>query len=215
MNFHQIDIDRWNRKPYFEHYIKEGKCSYSVTANLNVTALLNGLRKKNMKLYPAFIYMISRVVNSHIEFRTAFNDKGQLGYWEQMMPTYTIFHKEDKTFSAMWTEYSSDFSLFYKNYLQDIDRYGDKKGLWVKENVPAHTFSISALPWVSFTGFQLNLYNGEYLLPIITLGKYFSDGETVCLPISLQVHHAVCDGYHVSMFINELQKLADSFEEWL
>ncbi|CEH28098.1 chloramphenicol acetyltransferase [Aneurinibacillus migulanus] len=215
MNFYRIDMDRWSRKPYFEHYMKESKCSYSITANLNVTTLLDRLQNKKVKLYPAFIYMVSRVVNSHTEFRTTFNDKGQLGYWDHMIPNYTIFHKEDKTFSAMWTEYSNDFSLFYKNYQCDMEQFGDKKGLWAKENVPVNTFSISSLPWVSFTGFNLNLYNEEYLLPIITGGKYFSDGKEILLPVSLQVHHAVCDGYHVSTFINDLQKLADSCEEWV
>jgi chloramphenicol O-acetyltransferase type A len=195
--------------------MKESKCSYSITANLNITKLLDMLRSKEVKLYPAFIYMVSRVVNSHIEFRTTFNDKGQLGYWDQMRPCYTIFHKENNTFSAMWTEYSNNFSLFYKNYQFDSEQFGNKKGLWARENVPANTFSISSLPWVSFTEFNLKLSNGEYLLPIITGGKYFSDGKAVFLPVSLQVHHAVCDGYHVGMFLNGLQELADSCEEWL
>lgn len=27
------------------------------------------------------------------------------------------------------------------------------------------------------------------------------------IPLSIQVHHAVCDGFHVCRFINELQEL--------
>ncbi|SDX34447.1 chloramphenicol O-acetyltransferase type A [Marininema mesophilum] len=216
MSFNRIDIDRWGRKPYFEHYMKESKCTYSITVNLNITTLLNMIRNKNVKLYPVFIYMVSRVINLYTEFRTSFNDKRQLGYWDEMSPSYTIFHKEDHTFSVTWTDYSNDFSLFYKRYLRDLEQFGNKKGLWSRGELPANTFSISFLPWVSFTGFNLNLYNdAEYLLPIITGGKYFSVGEEVFLPVSLQVHHAVCDGYHVSIFVNDLQKLVDSCEEWL
>ncbi|PTM58544.1 type A chloramphenicol O-acetyltransferase [Desmospora activa] len=216
MNFYRIDLERWSRRPYFEHFMNENKCSFSLTANVNVTTLLQQLRNKNLKFYPAFIYMVSRVVNKHVEFRTAYNQQGQLGYWDQMIPNYTIFHKEDRSFSAIWTEYSSNFLRFYENYQHDMEQYGNKKGLWVKENVPANTFSISSLPWVQFTSFNLHLYKGEeYLLPIITNGKYFSAGKEILIPVSLQVHHAVCDGYHVSMFINDLQMLADRCEEWI
>ncbi|RCK12069.1 hypothetical protein DT075_15550 [Bacillus licheniformis] len=66
--------------------------------------------KKKIKLYPAFIYIVSRVIHSRPEFRTTFDDKGRLGYWEQMHPCYAIFHQDDQTFSALWTEYSDDFS---------------------------------------------------------------------------------------------------------
>ncbi|MCY9309347.1 type A chloramphenicol O-acetyltransferase [Bacillus inaquosorum] len=214
MNFQRIELEQWHRKRYFEHYMKAGKCSYSITANINVTGLLNKLRDKKVKFYPAFIYMVSRIVNAHPEFRTAFHD-GQLGCWEQMNPCYTIFHQEDQTFSALWSEYSHDFPRFYQNYVRDIERFGDKKGLWAKENIPANTFSVSSIPWVNFTSFHLNLANSDHLLPIITNGKFFSDGKETYLPVALQCHHAVCDGYHAGVFINELQKLTDSCREWL
>jgi chloramphenicol O-acetyltransferase type A len=35
------------------------------------------------------------------------------------------------------------------------------------------------------------------------------------LPFSLQVHHAVCDGYHASRFIEDLQELVNTCNEWL
>lgn len=97
-----------------------------------------------------------------------------------------------------------------------MEQYRDTKGLFVKENPPPNTFPISMIPWASFSGFNLNIVNeADYLLPIITGGKYTEQGGRVLLPVSLQVHHAVCDGYHASMFFKELQSLADSFEDWL
>ncbi|MGI6833678.1 MULTISPECIES: type A chloramphenicol O-acetyltransferase [Bacillus] len=215
MNFQTIDLDTWYRKSYFDHYMKEAKCSFSITANVNVTNLLAVLKKKKIKLYPVFIYIVSRAIHSRPEFRTTFDDKGQLGYWEQMHPCYTIFHQDDQTFSALWTEYSDDFSRFYRQYLQDAERFGDKKGLWAKPDIPPNAFSVSSIPWVRFTNFNLNLDNSEHLLPIITNGKYFSEGGETFLPVSLQVHHAVCDGYHAGAFMNELERLAADCEEWL
>ncbi len=85
-----------------------------------------------------------------------------------------------------------------------------------KLNESANTFPISCIPWVSFTGFNLNIQDdGTYLTPIFTFGKYFEQNNKTFIPISIQVHHAVCDGYHTSRFINEVQELASDFQTWL
>ena len=77
-------------------------------------------------------------------------------------------------------------------------------------------FNVSCIPWSSFTGFNLNLQNGyDYFLPIFTIGKYFSDGGKMRLPLAVQVHHAVCDGYHLSRFMNGLQTWMDAFPQEL
>ena len=53
------------------------------------------------------------------------------------------------------------------------------------------------------------------MLPIITFGKYFEQTGRVLLPVALQLHHAVCDGYHAGLFVSELQRFADHCKEWL
>ncbi len=85
-----------------------------------------------------------------------------------------------------------------------------------KTGEPANTINVSSIPWVNFTGFNLNIYNdATYLIPIFTLGKYFQQDNKILLPMSVQVHHAVCDGYHTSRFFNEAQELASNYETWL
>ena len=215
MKFHVIDREDWNREQYFEHYLKL-KCTFSMTVNVDITMLLEEVYKKGIKFYPVFIYLISRVVNNHKKFRTCFNDEGVLGYWEEMIPSYTIFHKDDKSFSSIWTDYSGDFRTFYKNYEDDMRCYASVHGFFTKENIPPNVFPISSIPWTSFTGFNLNINNDEnFLLPIITCGKYFNEGNKVMLPVSLQVHHSVCDGYDASKFIEDLQQLSNTCNDWL
>lgn len=216
MNFHPIDMENWGRKPYFEHYLHAARCTFSMSANINITPLLPVLRAQGVKLYPAFLYMVTKTVNAHREFRTCYDQEGRLGYWESMVPLFTFFHKDDCTFSAMWTDYSDDFNRFYQNYLEDMRRYGDVKGFRAKDNEPPNTLSVSCIPWISFTGFNLNIFgDGRYLLPIVTSGKYFEQNGQTLLPVSLQVHHAVCDGYHAGVFINELEGLAQHCGDWL
>lgn len=218
MKFNLIDKENWSRKPYFDYYMNNIKCTYSMTANIEITDLLMQVKRNNIKLYPILIYMTSKIVNNHEELRTSFDEEGNLGYWESMSPSFTIFHKDDESFSNIWTEYSDDFKTFYNNCLQDIGKYSNVKKLFAKENQPKNTFPVSCVPWFSFTGANLNVYSdgkSPYLLPIITYGKYFAQRAKSVIPISLQMHHAVCDGYHATRFLNELQAMAHNFKEWL
>lgn len=92
-----------------------------------------------------------------------------------------------------------------------MERYGNAEEMMAKPNPPENTFPVSMIPWTTFEGFNLNLKNGyDYLLPIFTFGKYQQDNGKYYIPLSVQVHHAVCDGFHTSRFINELQELLDT-----
>ncbi|BFH69806.1 hypothetical protein J27TS7_57990 [Paenibacillus dendritiformis] len=37
MNFHPIDMENWGRKPYFAHYMHAARCTFSMSANINIT----------------------------------------------------------------------------------------------------------------------------------------------------------------------------------
>lgn len=57
---------------------------------------------------------------------------------------------------------------------------------------------MSMVPWASFEAFHLNLQKGyDYLPPIFTMGRFHEEGGKVLLPLAVQVHHAVCDGFHL------------------
>jgi len=216
MNFNPIVIDNWSRKTYFEHYLNHVRCTYSMTANIDITRLYAEHKSIGVKMYPAFIHMITSVVNRYSEFRTCFDSEGKLGFWDHMSPSFTIFNEEDKTFSSIWTPFSEDFKEFYDRYLEDTEKFKNAKELFPKTNEPSNTFPISSIPWVSFMGFNLNVYTeGTYLLPIFTMGKYYRHDEKILLPLSAQLHHAVCDGYHAGVLFNELQLLADGCKSWL
>lgn len=204
MKFTLIDVKNWDRKEYFEHYFSNIPCTYSMTIKLDIT----NIKTKNQNLYSTMLYFIMRVINQHQEFRISFNKEGELGIYDKMLPSYTIFHEDTETFSSLWTECFDDYNDFYKAYKKDIMEYGDKKGIMAKPNMPENSFNVSMIPWTSFESFNLNLQQGyNYLLPMFTMGKYYQENERYMLPLSVQVHHAVCDGYHVCRFINELQNL--------
>ena len=205
MAFHKIDLENWPRKEFYQHYIEEVVCGYSICVNLDITPL------QGVRLYPAMLWLLTGTVNEFEQFRTHLSENG-LGYFDTMNPGYTIFNREAKNFSAIWTEYCSDYAEFEKRYADDVAQYQSSTCFAPKEGRPENTFDVSMIPWTTFTAFNLNIYNsGKYLLPIFTMGKYFDKDGRRYLPLAIQVHRAVCDGYHVSCFVERLQEKINSF----
>lgn len=216
MRWIKIDLEQYPRREHYEHYLHRVRCGYGMTVQIDVTEVVHLAKEKGIPFYAAEIYMLSRVVNAHPEFRMCRNENGELGYWESSNPSYTVFHRDTETFSSIWTEYSSDFREFLQNYREDAAQYGNCHAFDAKPGQTPNMFNVSSIPWAHYTDFHLDLFDGgDYLLPIFTLGKYEGREERLFLPVTAQVHHAVCDGFHLSRFMAELQALADSAGEWL
>ena len=58
MEYRVIDRSNWQRKEYFEHYLKVVPCTYSITTKLDITAI----KKQRLKLYPTMLYCITKIV---------------------------------------------------------------------------------------------------------------------------------------------------------
>mgnify|MGYP005770112441 FL=1 len=206
MNYTVIDMDAWPRRERYEHYMRAVPCTYSMTVKLDITSL----RRRGLRLYPAMLHLITGEVNRHEQFRMELRESGELVLYERMEPCYTVFHKETGTFSNLWTEYCEDYPLFLGRYEEDLRRYGQSEAFMAKPGLPENSFTVSMLPWASFEGFNLNTTDFTYLIPIFTMGRFYTEGGRIRLPLAVQVHHAVCDGYHTCLFIDGLQNAIDS-----
>lgn len=200
-----VDVSRWQRKEHFEVFQSIGQCTFSQTVQLDITALLKCVRKQGWKFYPTMIHLIARLLNKHAEFRMAMKE-GELVTWDVIHPSYTLFHKQTETFSSLWSDYHEDLHHFLKTYSEDVARYRDNLAYFPREEFIENLFFVSANPWVSFTSFDFNVANiNNFFAPMLTIGKYYPQGDKVLMPLAVQVHHAVCDGFHVGRLINELQ----------
>ena len=207
MHFEPIDLSHWERAEYFTHYLSEIPCTYSMTVRLDVT----GVKQSGKKLYPAMLYALAKAVNAHPEFRMALDADGKPGVYDRMHPSYTVFHKDTQTFSNLWTVFDEDYAVFCQNYQQDMKTYGGIHRMDAKTGLPENSFTVSMLPWASFEGFHLNLQKGyTYLEPIFTIGKYTGQNGRYTLPLAVQVHHAVCDGFHACRLVDDVQATLDS-----
>ena len=146
--FYLLDPEKWERQKHFEYYMQMIPCGYTVTVRLDVENLYQQVKKCGLKFYPAFIYCTGKVVNEKREFKMGVDQEGRPGYFDVMHPNFTIFHKDDHTFSDIWSYYDDDFQTCYQNIINDMETYKDVKGPKGKEGQPPNFFCISC-GWIS------------------------------------------------------------------
>ena len=100
MKFTPIDLQNWPRGQMFYYFSQMAPTSYSLTVDLDVTALLEILRAKGQKFFPAYLWLVTKCLNQQQEFKVAYQGE-TLGYYETLTPLYASFHEDDKTFSLM------------------------------------------------------------------------------------------------------------------
>lgn len=205
------DIEKWERREHYNYYTQRLKVQFSLTSSVDAAKLLESCHARNIKFYPALIYCVTKVVNQMDNFRMFRNAQGDLCVWDKVVPNYTIFHKDDKTFSDCWTDFSYDFETFYKDIVSDMKKYENVKGIKAKAGQPANFYCVSCVPWITFSGYSTQTVASETppLFPIITIGKYEQENGKMKMPVNLTIAHAVCDGYHASQFFQKLQEEMD------
>lgn len=217
LTFTPIDLGTWSRGEIFYYFAQMAPTGYSLTAELDVTRMRAVLKAAGFKFFPAYLWLVTRLLSEQTEFKLAQVD-GRLGYYNVLTPLYAAFHEDDKTFSLMWTEYDDSFPAFHAAYLADQREYGAHHGILAKAGQlpPPNAYTVSCVPWVSFEHFAVHSYeNKPYYFPSVEAGKFRERDGKLCLPLSITCHHAATDGWHVGLFLDALQEEADRFEKHL
>ena len=212
MNYTKVDIDEWSRGSLFQFYIEKMRIVMSLTVDINVAPLITYTKKNALKFYPAMIWVVSKVINSHDEFKYSWDTDGNLIRWDSISPSYTIFNRDDECFSKFVTEYTDDIFEFYQRTVDDQRKYQEERA--IIGNQPQNFFDVSCLPWVKYKHFDVYVFDeGKFLAPVLTWGKYEVQNGNALMPLTMNIHHAVADGFHLSRFFNEVQELIDSYVE--
>jgi len=213
LQFTPIDLQTWPRGQMFYYFSQMAPTGYSITTELDATKMRAVLKEAGLKFFPAYLWLVTKTLNRQTEFKVAQVD-GQLGYYDTLTPLYATFHEDDKNFSLMWTLFHEDFSVFYQRYLENQAQFGQNHGVLAQPLTlpPANCYTVSCIPWVNFSHFAIHSFECKpYYFPSVESGKFKEQDGRVLMPLSLTCHHATTDGYHVNLFLSELQAEMDSF----
>lgn len=102
---------------------------------------------------------------------------------------------------------TEDYRTFDACYKKTAKEYADSNTIVPQGELPANIFNVSCIPWMHFEHFSSNSKTMENnIVKMITLGKYEKINGRFVMPFTMQVSHAIVDGYHVSSFFERLQE---------
>lgn len=199
----QIDIKNWNRKEHFEFFSTFEEPFFGITTPIDCTIAYQN--SKELKI-PFFVYYLHKTliaVNRVENFRLRIEGKDVILY-DEIDASATIM-REDKTFGFSFMKFHENLHEFNKIAQTEIQRIQNTTGIFTRE-YPKNIIHFSAVPWINFTGLTHSRnYSIPDSCPKISFGKLMDDNSKKTMPLSLTAHHGLVDGYHMGLFIEELQ----------
>ena len=152
--------------------------------------------------------MLSKVLNSREDYRIAWLwQSGELICYDRIHPTQYVFHEDTETCTPVYTTYSEDYAVFYRNVLADVEAAKKTREYGLDAANHPNWFDASYISWLSYDAMHIELPDGYlYFLPIINWGKYREENGRLMMPVSVRLNHAVADGYLVANVFRLLEK---------
>ena len=206
--YREIDFENWERRTTFEFFKGYQDPFFNMAANLDVSRLYRFCKERGMPFSIAALYFSVATANEIPEFRFRMMDEKVVEF-DQVEATQTMLN-DDNTFSFCYFPMQNSLEEFVAVGLESREKYGRLKTFDVEAD-RIDLIYYSVIPWVSFTSFKhANSGDNRQTVPRMVFGKMFQDGPRRLIPFSVEVHHALMDGYHVGRYFNLFQDKLDS-----
>ncbi len=199
-----INFDTWKRKNHYKFFEKVDNPQFNICANIDVTNFLKFVKENKLSFYYSMIYASTYVMNEIQDFRYKIRD-GEVIFHDKLKPSFTDMSPGEDLFKIVTLDLGDDiveFSHSAKKVSSNQKEYFVQTDFEQDELI-----YFSCIPWISFTSISNEIImNKEDSIPRISFGKYFSEGDSILMPYSIQVNHMLLDGVHVGKYMERLQQ---------
>lgn len=203
----QIDIENWNRKEHYHFFSKKQSPYLGITANVKCTKACIEAKEFGRSLFAHYLHCSLTVANNIPEFKYRIID--DMVFELEKINAGATVSREDHTFAFIFAEYDADFDVFNKKLKKEIEEVKNSTGLRLNnDDIKLDLIRYTTLPWVKFTSLlhPTNFDNNDSV-PRISFGKIFEKQGGKYLPVSVEAHHGLMDGYHIARYFEEFENL--------
>lgn len=200
----KIDIESWDRKDIYRSFLSVDKPFSSFTVPIDVTKLKKFTKEKGLSFYFSFMWVCTKAANSIPNFNMRIrNDEVYL--LDQTIPSYTFLKKDSTAYMIGQTPWFDDISEFCRYSNEVVNTQAEFLG---GKDETDDLIYISCTPWFDFSAFSSFYRNDDNdTIPRFTWGKYLEEGEKLILHLAIEVNHRTVDGYHIGLFVNEINNI--------
>ena len=199
-------VTNFKRKDLFNMYNERTNPFLSIVIKVDVTNIVKYC-KINKNFYATMGYIINKAVNKVDEFKYSYKD-GEFYYCDTLKTSFTQM-KSDETISFFSIDFNDDYKKYIENYKETYKLFLENK--FLNTNIDSMDIWLSCSPWYKFESltvpFDKNITNPQFIWD-----KYEKENDKYYVNMFIMVHHGFVDGYHISKFINELNKNIEEFK---
>ena len=204
----EIDISTWNRKEHFEFFSAFDEPFFGITTPIDCTIAMKKAKEIQIPFFVYYLHKTLEAINKVENFRLRIQNK-KVYLYDEIDASATIM-REDKTFGFSFMKFHEDINEFNKIAQKEIKRMHSTTGIFTRE-YPENIIHFSAVPWINFIGLTHSRnFKVEDSCPKISYGKVIEENGRKSMALSVTAHHGLIDGYHIGLFIEELQKLMNT-----
>ncbi|BAO77170.1 CatA-like O-acetyltransferase [Winogradskyella sp. PG-2] len=197
-----VDIDTWNRKELYNHFIRLKDPYFGVVIPFDVTKAYDYAKGQKISFFAQYLHSCMKAVNEVDNFRYRIIDNKVVDY-DVIHASATIM-REDKTFGFSFINYDEDLDVFINNLKKEKIRIQNSYDLYPPVN-SQDCIHCSALPWFKFSGHKEPVSGIMDSVPKIAFSKAEKSNGKLMMNVSINVNHALVDGYHVGLFEEKFQ----------
>ena len=199
----RIDPKSMPRSAHFEYFSSMANPYAGVTVNVDITPMMEARKAIGAPFFLSMVYIAAQAANSVRELRQRISGNEILEF--PRCPSSHTVAKPDGTYAYCVLKNDMPFNQFLPMAMAAQQKCKES-GTIEEDDTAIAYFFISSLPWISYAAITQPTPYPADSNPRITWGKYYEDNGRIMLPVTLLVHHALCDGLHIAGFFNALDR---------
>lgn len=200
-----IDLTKWKRKDVYDFYKNMDMPRFQITVDVDVYWFYKYVRYNELSFYYSFMWLVLSELNQIENFKYRLIDL-EVVLFDVVHPSFTDRIEDGDTFKIVNVNYLPDLFEFNKLAKQKSQEQGNQF-INLDEEKRQDLVYITSFPWAKYTQ-ATNVFNidSKDAIPRIGWGKYEKSEAKWMMPLTIEVHHACADGYHVGLLINGIEE---------
>jgi chloramphenicol O-acetyltransferase type A len=201
----KLNIDTWARKEHFNFFKNFEEPFYGVVVNIDCTEAYRSAKANGLSFFWYYMHKSLTAVNTLEPFKYRIYGE-EVFLYDQINAGPTI-GRANGTFGFSYVYYHPSFDEFIIGANKEVERVQSTTTPFA-ENLNDDIVHYSALPWIDFTSLShARSFSFQDSCPKISFGKMTENGDKLTMPVSIHVHHALIDGFHVGQYVDLFQQL--------
>ncbi|MFT5243200.1 MAG: chloramphenicol O-acetyltransferase type A [Glaciecola sp.] len=198
-----IDINTWKRKQHYDHFRTLKDPCFGVVFPVDVSKAYDFSKAHGVSFFGKYLHDCMKAINEVDELKLRIIDN-QVVKFDTINASATLM-RSDQTFGFSYIEFDNELDQFFSRLISEKTRIETTGALFPLRN-DLQCIYCSAMPWVNFSSHKEPVSGALDSIPKLAFSKTVKENDgKMMMNVSINVNHALVDGYHIGLFAEKFQ----------